>query len=77
MMYLHPGDRIELVEMGREVDGRPDPDPILPGSKGTVRRVQELGVWSCHQVGVTWDDGRTLSLVCPPDLYRVIERVMV
>lgn len=75
-MDLQVGDRIELMEMGLENDGRPDPSPILPGSKGTVRRVTELGVWNCHQVGVEWDDGRTLSLISPPDLYRIIERAL-
>src|SRR5262245_32931738 len=36
---LQKGDRIELVEMGRERDGRSDPHPMEPGAKGTVMNV--------------------------------------
>lgn len=43
-----------------------DPDPIPPGSEGTVRFVNDLG-----QVGVNWDNGRRLILV-PEDRYEVI-----
>ena len=74
---LQVGDRIELVEMGREKDGRPDPCPMEPGSKGTVRRVHKL--WDDkHQISVDWDPEikRSLHLVVPPDRYRIIERVM-
>jgi hypothetical protein len=72
-----PGDRIELLEMGREKDGRPDPCPIPIGSKGTVRRVTKL--WDDrHQIGIEWDPKvqRSLALIVPPDRYRIIERVM-
>lgn len=74
---LQKGDRIELVEMGPNYDGTPDPDPMQPGAKGTVMNVVKM--WDHgHHISVEWDPGvgRSLSLVVPPDKYRVIERVM-
>jgi hypothetical protein len=72
-----PGDRIELIEMGPEDDGRPDPDPILPGAQGIVEEVQKdihdhpsRAPW--HQVHVRWDSGRTLSLSLPKDRFKII-----
>lgn len=73
----HKGDRIELLEMGLEDDGRPDPHPMKPGSKGTVRQV--LPIWQEKaSIMVDWDPevGRTLSLVVPPDRFRIIERAL-
>lgn len=64
------GDRIELLVMPH------DPLPMAKGSKGTVRAVVE-GVFGIGaQIQVDWDDGRGLNLCCPPDRYRIIERVM-
>jgi hypothetical protein len=60
------GDRIELVFMG--VD---DPCPIEEGAQGSVNSVQYFE--DSWQVGVTWDNGRTLSLVMPPDEAKLIE----
>jgi hypothetical protein len=57
------GDRIELVEMT-------DPFPIAPGERGTVRRLEKL--LGSYQVDVAWDCGRTLYLVVPPDVARVV-----
>jgi hypothetical protein len=74
---LVPGDRIELVAMGLENDGRSDPRPMEAGSTGTVRGVTQL--WGdMHQILVDWDPevDRSLNLVVPPDRYRIIERVM-
>lgn len=73
-----PGDRIELLEMGLKKDGRPDPCPMEPGSKGTVRRVHECTYLENTQICVDWDPEvqRSLHLVIPPDRYRIIERVM-
>lgn len=72
------GDRIELLEMGLESDGRPDPCPMEPGSKGTVRGVVEAPFSQAHQIQVDWDPEveRSLCLIVPPDRYRIIERVM-
>jgi len=57
------GDRVKLVHMGA------DPDPIPAGTLGTVTRITHLPYGSDVQVhiGVNWDNGRTLSCVCPPD----------
>lgn len=54
------GDRIRLIQMG------PDPNPVKPGTLGTVATnpVYFIKDW---QICVKWDDGRTLGLICPPD----------
>lgn len=64
----HPGDRVVLLRM---VD---DPDPIAPGSTGTVTGsgVHDLGDGLREHVNVRWDDGRTLSLLVPPDVAEKI-----
>lgn len=59
-----PGDRIRLIAM---LD---DPDPIAPGSMGTVTAVRQQRTWA--QVDVDWDNGRRLMLVVPPDQYEVV-----
>jgi hypothetical protein len=59
------GDLIELVEMPN------DPCPIPAGTRGRVERVVSL----CNdhwQVEVRWTVNRSLSLVCPPDKFRVV-----
>jgi hypothetical protein len=71
------GDRIELLEMGRDLNsGKADPCPIPAGTTGTVRGVTELTWSDCHQISVEWDIERSLALVVPPDRFRIIERVM-
>lgn len=65
---IHPalvGQRIRLIAMPQ------DPDPVPAGSTGTVNHVQELwrGNW---QIGVSWDNGRTLALAVPPDTFEVV-----
>lgn len=58
------GDRIRLIRMPH------DPDPILPGSLGTVTGVfdhPELG-----QIQVDWDNGRFLALATRVDTYEII-----
>jgi hypothetical protein len=47
-----------------------DPDPIPPGTTGTVIAVRQLGT-RC-QVDVAWQNGRTLMLVVPPDQFEVL-----
>ena len=59
------GDRIELVSLMAD-----DPDPIPVGSQGVITWIGDLGDYV--QIGVEWDSGRTLGLVCPPDRYRVL-----
>jgi hypothetical protein len=66
------GQRIELVAMPD------DPDPVPTGTKGTVDHVSgphqlpgDRRPW--HQVGVKWDNGRTLALCTDKDTYRNLE----
>jgi hypothetical protein len=63
-----PGDRIELIRMPD------DPHPVATGTRGTVTNVNlvKLGREEFTQVGVDWDDGRSLMLVSPPDEFRIL-----
>ncbi|UEM11941.1 DUF4314 domain-containing protein [Bradyrhizobium barranii subsp. barranii] len=54
------GDRIRLIAM---ID---DPAPIPPGTEGTVNGEPTFFEDSWN-VPVRWDNGRTLSMVVPPD----------
>lgn len=62
------GDRIRLLAM------QDDPDPIQVGQTGTVVSVARHGggkdAW--FQIDVSWDNGRTLMLVSPPDAFEII-----
>lgn len=63
-------DRVCLVHMGD------DPDPIQPGTEGTVINVQALHFGADrpeYQILIRWDNGRSLSCICPPDIVRVLE----
>jgi hypothetical protein len=62
---LKVGDRIRLIQM---VD---DPDPIPAGTLGVVTEVHVHSGWS--QLEVSWDNGRALMLVSPPDRFEIIE----
>jgi hypothetical protein len=48
-MLVAIGDRVELIEMPE------DPDPIPPGTQGTVDLVNETLRFT--QIGVKWDNG--------------------
>lgn len=53
------GTRIELISMD-------DPyAPVEPGMRGTVAYVDDIG-----QLGMKWDNGRSLSLVPGEDTFR-------
>lgn len=58
--YL-PGTRIMLDCMGD------DPRPIPPGTKGTVRTVDDMGTVHCD-----FDNGRRLGLVPGEDYFHTI-----
>lgn len=62
------GDRIRLLSM------HDDPDPVQVGQTGMVVRVARHGggkdVW--FQIDVSWDNGRSLMLVSPPDEFAII-----
>lgn len=55
------GMRIRMVSM---VD---DPNPIEPGTEGTIRLVDGMGV-----IHVQWDNGRTLGVIPGIDHYQLI-----
>ena len=58
-----PGTRVMLNNMN-------DPySPIESGTRGTVRYVDDSG-----QLGVAWDNGRSLPLVPDVDSYRKLTR---
>jgi hypothetical protein len=56
-----PGTRIELDFMGD------DPRPIAPGTKGTVRIVDDMGTVHCD-----FDNGRRLGLIPGEDSFHTI-----
>ena len=56
-----PGSRIVLDYMGD------DPRPIEPGTKGTVRMVDDIGTVHCD-----FDNGRRLGLVPGEDAFHAI-----
>ena len=56
-----PGIRIELDFMGE------DPRPIAPGTKGTVRIVDDMGTVHCD-----FDKGRRLGLVPGEDSFHIV-----
>jgi hypothetical protein len=65
---IQKGDRIQLLQM------TDDPQPIPPGTMGTVQAVVPLHFHGEKQtqVLVKWDNGRSLSCICPPDVFSLI-----
>lgn len=55
------GTRIELDFMGD------DPHPIAPGTKGTVRCVDDLGTVHCD-----FDNGRRIGLLPGEDAFHIV-----
>jgi hypothetical protein len=62
------GDRVRLVFMPN------DPEPVEIGTEGTVLAVAHLpwGQDMRSQVAIAWDNGRTLSCICPPDHLEIL-----
>ena len=56
-----PGTRIQPDFMGD------DPRPIPPGTKGTVRHVDDMGTVHCN-----FDNGRSLGLIPGEDSFHAI-----
>lgn len=56
-----PGTRIELDHMGD------DPRPIAPGTKGTVKLVDDIGTVHC-----IFDNGRCLGLIPREGFFHAI-----
>lgn len=56
-----PGTRIRLDSMGD------NPHPIAPGTKGTVKLVDDIGTVHCD-----FDNGRCLGLVPGEDSFHII-----
>ena len=54
-----PGTRLELISMVKDLD------PVPPGTRGTVERVNSYG-----DIEMSWDNGRTLSLIPGEDSFR-------
>lgn len=65
---IKAGDRIRLISMPD------DPNPVPAGTAGTVISTAVLDFYNKKQtqLHVKWDNGRSLSCVCPPDL---VERI--
>lgn len=61
------GDRIRLTDMPD------DPHPIPAGAEGVVYRVQKLWTPGEWQIGVQWDDPRSLFLILPKDSFEIIQ----
>jgi len=58
------GDRVELIAMPN------DPHPVRPGTRGTVTHLCDTR--GMEQIGVAWDDGRSLAIIPGTDRWRRI-----
>ena len=61
---LKVGDRIRLIQMVN------DPDPIPAGTIGSVTEIHIHSDWT--QIEVSWENGRSLMLASPPEMFEII-----
>ena len=61
------GDQIELIKMIG------DPCPVEPGAKGVVI-IDPVHFQNRWQISIDWENGRGLSLVSPPDTFRILKK---
>jgi hypothetical protein len=64
-MDLTVGARVRLLSMPN------DPNPIEPGSEGTINYVGKFP-GEGQQIGVDWDSGRTLMLIVGEDDFELV-----
>jgi hypothetical protein len=67
---IEVGDRIRLLDMPN------DPDPVPAGTEGVVKMVTDIGFRQKKEIQlvVKWDNGRSLSCICPPDLVEIVSK---
>ena len=59
------GTRVEVDFMGD------DPHPIAPGTRGTVRIVDDMGTVHCN-----FDNGRRMGLIPGEDSFHIVKEVL-
>lgn len=64
------GDRIRLLAMPD------DPNPVPIGTEGVVQMVTDISFHKEKEIQliVKWDNGRSLSCICPPDLVEIVSQ---
>ena len=61
------GDRIKMILM------KDDPNPIEPGTTGTVIEIRSMRIFDEDHLITKWDDGRSLNVILGYDIVEVIE----
>lgn len=69
------GDRIRLLSQMKNDNSKwmPVEDGMPAGLEGTVNYVSMEGPKEFHQIGVKWDNGRSLSILPGVDSYQIIK----
>jgi len=68
------GDRIQLLAPMKNPDSAriPVEEGMSAGLEGTIVYLSLDGPADWHQIGVRWDNGRTLNILPKTDRFRVI-----